>query len=83
MYLYLLLKGKTPKFAYEVGVKYAGHYLPLEGILQIPIYLAGHTEYRTRLLPYATTVTFGTPRVMGAIESLGCNWWSNMHQIDA
>ena len=27
--------------------------------------------------------TFGTPRVMGAIESLSCNWWSNMHQIDA
>ena len=27
--------------------------------------------------------SFGTPRVMGAIESLSCNWWSNMHQIDA
>ena len=26
---------------------------------------------------------FGTPRVMGTIESLGCNLWSNMHQIDA
>ena len=28
-------------------------------------------------------LSFGTPRMMGAIESLGCNWWSNMHQIDA
>ena len=27
--------------------------------------------------------SFGKPRVMGAIESLGCNWWKNMHQIDA
>ena len=27
--------------------------------------------------------TFGKPWVMGAIESLGCNWWKNMHQIDA
>ena len=26
---------------------------------------------------------FAIPWVMGAIESLGCNWWSNMHQIDA
>ena len=25
---------------------------------------------------------FGIPRVMGAFEPLGCNWWSNMHQID-
>ena len=25
---------------------------------------------------------FGTPCVMGAIKSLGCNWWSYMHQID-
>ena len=22
------------------------------------------------------------PRLMGAIISLGCNWWKNMHQID-
>ena len=28
-------------------------------------------------------VQFGKPRVMGAIESLGCNWWKNVHQIDA
>ena len=27
--------------------------------------------------------TFGKPRVMGAIESLGCNLWKNMHQIGA
>ena len=27
--------------------------------------------------------TFGKPRVMRTIESLGCNWWKNMHQIDA
>ena len=26
---------------------------------------------------------FGRPRVMGTTESLGCNWWKNMHQIDA
>ena len=28
---------------------------------------------------------FGIPRarVMEAIESLGCNWWKNMHEIDA
>ena len=25
---------------------------------------------------------FGIPRVMGAIKSLGCNWWNNMHHID-
>ena len=24
-----------------------------------------------------------TPRAMGAIISLACNWWSNMHKIDA
>ena len=30
-----------------------------------------------------TTPPFGIPRVMGAIISLDCNWWSNMHQIDA
>ena len=28
-------------------------------------------------------IPFGIPRVIRAIESLGCNWWSNMHQIDA
>ena len=28
-------------------------------------------------------ILFCKPRVMGAIESLGCNWWNNMHQIDA
>ena len=27
-------------------------------------------------------ISFGIPGVMGAIISLGCNWWSNMHQID-
>ena len=27
--------------------------------------------------------SFGKPRVMGAIESLNCNWWKNMHQMDA
>ena len=32
---------------------------------------------------YSYVAGFGKPRVMGAIESLGCNWWSNMHQIDA
>ena len=26
---------------------------------------------------------FSIPRVMGAIISLGCNWWSNRHQISA
>ena len=26
-------------------------------------------------------ISFGIPQVMGAIESLGCNWWSNMYQI--
>ena len=26
---------------------------------------------------------FGIPRVMEAIKSVGCNWWNNMHQIDA
>ena len=31
----------------------------------------------------ATVTSFGKPRVMGAIESLGSNWWKNMHQIDA
>ena len=25
---------------------------------------------------------FGMPQVMAAIISLGCNWWSYMHQID-
>ena len=26
---------------------------------------------------------FCIPRVMGAIESLGCNYWNDIHQIDA
>ena len=26
--------------------------------------------------------SFVIPRMMGAIISLGCNWWKNMHQID-
>ena len=34
---------------------------------------------RSLFSPYTS---FGIPRVMGAIISLGCNWWSNMHQID-
>ena len=25
----------------------------------------------------------GKPWLMGAIKSLCCNWWKNMHQIDA
>ena len=28
-------------------------------------------------------MAFGLPLVMGAIESLGCNWRKSMHQIDA
>ena len=34
-------------------------------------------RFRTYIYP------FDIPRVMGAIKSLGCNWWKNMHQIDA
>ena len=32
---------------------------------------------------WQTLVSCSKPRVMGAIESLGCNWWKIMHQIDA
>ena len=49
--------------------------------------LDSSTKIATRIAVYIylfhTMGTFGTPRVMGAIESLGCNWWKNMHQIDA
>ena len=31
----------------------------------------------------AQTPPFGILRVMGTIESLGCNWWKNMHRTDA
>ena len=26
---------------------------------------------------------FGIPLMIGAIKSFGCNWWNNMHQINA
>ena len=32
---------------------------------------------------FQPSTPFGIPRVMQAIKSLGCNWWSNMHQVDA
>ena len=32
---------------------------------------------------YPRKPAFGIPWVMGAIISLSCNWWKNMHQIDA
>ena len=43
--------------------------------------------YETRkfvmaILHWKQGLSLGTSRVMGAIISLGCNWWSNMHQID-
>ena len=43
-------------------------------------YMATHVKKSSK---YQSMQSFGKPRVMGAIESLGCNWWKNMHQIDA
>ena len=36
---------------------------------------------QTELESLVTTIH--KPPVMEAIESLGCNWWKNMHEIDA
>ena len=41
------------------------------------------SKIRPVLLDASPSSTFGIPRVMGAIISLGCNWWKNMDQIDA
>ena len=43
----------------------------------------GTPRLGTILLSEIGDRSFGISRVMGAIISLGCNWWKNMHQIDA
>ena len=56
------------------------------GAYQLPDTAVGLDHRITRDMPNDQTergTAFGKPWMIGAIESLDCNRWKNMHQIDA
>ena len=55
------------------------NFLHIKGPYYLMIHLVFQTERRMRKVKACMTVSIRHTWVMGAIISLGCNWWKNMH----